>query len=63
VKLDCFDCSDKENVSLQSLVGHNIQEFCHASDVAQMKKHYAEGRFLLILFSLVVMLSWKMAVK
>jgi len=36
-------CSDKENASLQTLIGHNIQDFCHASDVAQLKKHYAEG--------------------
>ena len=39
------DVSDKEHISLQSLIGHNIQEFCHASDVAQMTKHYAEGEF------------------
>jgi len=48
------DCSDKENVSLQSLIGHNIQDFCHASDVCQMKKHYAEGQspcFRLILIN------------
>ena len=47
-------CSDKEDVSLQSLIGHNIQEFCHASDVAQMHKHYAEGRFLLFFFNTLV---------
>jgi len=41
-----FVCSDKENISLQSLIGHNIQDFCHASDVAQMKKHYVEGWLL-----------------
>ena len=50
-----FDCSDKENILLQSLIGHNIQDFCHASDVAQMKRHYAEGW---LLFFTVVSIVW-----